>query len=156
MSRPLLPSQLDLPITNDSGVRPQLTSINKVRKKNKILNQILNYPQQIRQSSKDSTGSSDSDDDTSDDESLPNSTPNPPVSGTVQPPPEKAQKESEAGAEISALVNYVQPVHFSTFENAESKFEFLKNHIFNTNLLLQKKENATRCLRLTRNKPQPC
>lgn len=29
-------------------------------------------------------------------------------------------KETEAGAEISALVNYVQPVHFSTFENAES------------------------------------
>lgn len=31
-------------------------------------------------------------------------------------------KETEAGAEISALVNYVQPVHFSTFEHAESKF----------------------------------
>lgn len=29
-------------------------------------------------------------------------------------------KETEAGAEISALVNYVQPVHFSSFENAES------------------------------------
>ncbi|KAL5279626.1 PLCB2 family protein [Megaselia abdita] len=77
--------------------------------------------QQIRQSSKDSTGSSDSENSSSDDESLPSSTPNPPVSGTVQPPPEKAQKESEAGAEISALVNYVQPVHFSTFENAEKK-----------------------------------
>jgi phosphatidylinositol phospholipase C beta len=33
-----------------------------------------------------------------------------------------AAKESEAGAEISALVNYVQPVHFSTFENSESKY----------------------------------
>lgn len=31
------------------------------------------------------------------------------------------QKETEAGAEISALVNYVQPVHFSSFENSESK-----------------------------------
>ncbi|XP_012253501.2 1-phosphatidylinositol 4,5-bisphosphate phosphodiesterase classes I and II isoform X2 [Athalia rosae] len=30
-------------------------------------------------------------------------------------------KETEAGAEISALVNYVQPVHFSSFENAEKK-----------------------------------
>lgn len=30
-------------------------------------------------------------------------------------------KETEAGAEISALVNYVQPVHFSSFENSESK-----------------------------------
>lgn len=35
---------------------------------------------------------------------------------------EKApSKETEAGAEISALVNYVQPVHFSSFENAESE-----------------------------------
>ncbi|EDW28596.1 GL18869 [Drosophila persimilis] len=75
-------------------------------------------PQQIRQSSKDSTGSSDSDS-SSDDESLPNTTPNPP-SGN-EPPPEKAQKETEAGAEISALVNYVQPIHFSSFENAEKK-----------------------------------
>ena len=33
-----------------------------------------------------------------------------------------AAKESEAGAEISALVNYVQPVHFSSFENSESKY----------------------------------
>ncbi|KAI8034963.1 hypothetical protein M5D96_012310 [Drosophila gunungcola] len=74
--------------------------------------------QQIRQSSKDSTGSSDSDS-SSDDESLPNTTPNPP-SGN-EPPPEKAQKETEAGAEISALVNYVQPIHFSSFENAEKK-----------------------------------
>ncbi|XP_011165948.1 1-phosphatidylinositol 4,5-bisphosphate phosphodiesterase classes I and II isoform X1 [Solenopsis invicta] len=30
-------------------------------------------------------------------------------------------KETEAGAEISALVNYVQPVHFSSFESAEKK-----------------------------------
>ncbi|XP_017046169.1 1-phosphatidylinositol 4,5-bisphosphate phosphodiesterase classes I and II isoform X2 [Drosophila ficusphila] len=74
--------------------------------------------QQIRQSSKDSTGSSDSDS-SSDDESLPNTTPNPP-SGN-EPPPDKAQKETEAGAEISALVNYVQPIHFSSFENAEKK-----------------------------------
>ncbi|XP_017857435.1 PREDICTED: 1-phosphatidylinositol 4,5-bisphosphate phosphodiesterase classes I and II isoform X2 [Drosophila arizonae] len=74
--------------------------------------------QQIRQSSKDSTGSSDSDS-SSDDESLPNTTPSLP-SGN-EPPPDKAQKETEAGAEISALVNYVQPIHFSSFENAEKK-----------------------------------
>lgn len=30
--------------------------------------------------------------------------------------------ESEAGAEISALVNYVQPVHFVSFDESESKF----------------------------------
>lgn len=34
---------------------------------------------------------------------------------------DKAAKETEAGAEISALVNYVQPVHFSSFEAAEKK-----------------------------------
>lgn len=36
--------------------------------------------------------------------------------------PDKASatKETEAGAEISALVNYVQPVHFNSFESAES------------------------------------
>ena len=32
-----------------------------------------------------------------------------------------SRKETEAGAEISALVNYVQPIHFISFENAESK-----------------------------------
>jgi phosphatidylinositol phospholipase C beta len=36
-------------------------------------------------------------------------------------PADKEIKESEAGEEISALVNYVQPVHFTSFENAESK-----------------------------------
>lgn len=41
----------------------------------------------------------------------------------VAPPSDKepAAKETEAGAEISALVNYVQPVHFNSFESAESK-----------------------------------
>lgn len=72
--------------------------------------------QQIRQSSKESTGSSDTDS-SSDDESI-----QAPITG----PPEandKVQqaKETEAGAEISALVNYVQPVHFNSFENSESE-----------------------------------
>lgn len=31
-----------------------------------------------------------------------------------------SRKETEAGAEISALVNYVQPIHFVSFEVAES------------------------------------
>ncbi|XP_004536250.1 1-phosphatidylinositol 4,5-bisphosphate phosphodiesterase classes I and II isoform X2 [Ceratitis capitata] len=79
------------------------------------------YPpplQQIRQSSKDSTGSSDTDS-SSDDESMPNATPNPPVG--ADPTAEKPQKETEAAAELSALVNYVEPVHFYTFESAEKK-----------------------------------
>lgn len=46
--------------------------------------------------------------------------------GTVAAPGDKAQqaRETEAGAEISALVNYVQPVHFNTFENSESMTMF--------------------------------
>ncbi|XP_012270478.1 1-phosphatidylinositol 4,5-bisphosphate phosphodiesterase classes I and II isoform X2 [Orussus abietinus] len=44
--------------------------------------------------------------------------------GDKVPAPDKAAstaKETEAGAEISALVNYVQPVHFNSFESAEKK-----------------------------------
>lgn len=39
-------------------------------------------------------------------------------------PPDKVSttKETEAVAEISALVNYVQPVHFSSFEVSESEY----------------------------------
>jgi len=42
--------------------------------------------------------------------------------GDKEAAPDKtsAAKETEAGAEISALVNYVQPVHFNSFESAES------------------------------------
>lgn len=78
--------------------------------------------QQIRQSSKDSTGSSDTDS-SSDDESMPGTTVGP-LSGTVEPDKVQQTKETEAGAEISALVNYVQPVHFSSFENSESELFF--------------------------------
>ncbi|CRK93620.1 CLUMA_CG007150, isoform A [Clunio marinus] len=72
--------------------------------------------QQIRQSSKESTGSSDTDS-SSEDESIQATSSGPPE------PNDKVQqaKETEAGAEISALVNYVQPVHFSSFENSEKK-----------------------------------
>ncbi len=35
-----------------------------------------------------------------------------------------AGKETEAGAEISALVNYVQPIHFHSFEHAERTSSF--------------------------------
>ena len=33
-----------------------------------------------------------------------------------------AAKEAEAAEEMSALVNYIQPVHFTTFEQAQSKW----------------------------------
>lgn len=48
-------------------------------------------------------------------------------SGAVAVPGDKAQqaRETEAGAEISALVNYVQPVHFYSFENSKSNFFLL-------------------------------
>lgn len=84
---------------------------------------LLSFVQQVRQSSKESTGSSDSDS-SSDDESTHTGAASVPVVGVVLQPDKIAQqKETEAGAEISALVNYVQPVHFSSFEMSESKKE---------------------------------
>lgn len=87
--------------------------------------------QQIRQSSKESTGSSDTDS-SSDDESMPNV-------GPIAGPNEKSDnvqqaKEAVAGAEISALVNYVQPVHFSSFENAESNL--IQLYVFLSHFIL--------------------
>ncbi|XP_075225667.1 phospholipase C at 21C isoform X2 [Lycorma delicatula] len=41
-----------------------------------------------------------------------------------------AAKETEAGAEISALVNYVQPVHFTSFENSEKRNKFYEMSSF--------------------------
>lgn len=74
----------------------------------------------MRQGSKESTGSSDSDS-SSDDESTHTGATSVPTAGTLQPEKVNHQKESEAGAEISALVNYVQPVHFTSFEVSESE-----------------------------------
>lgn len=58
------------------------------------------------------------------------------IETTRQGEPDKAgsARESEAGAEISALVNYVQPVHFVSFEVAESKY-YLIIKIIKLNLL---------------------
>lgn len=76
----------------------------------------------MRQSSKESTGSSDTDS-SSDDESTQTGATNVPTAGVVlQTDKITSQKETEAGAEISALVNYVQPVHFSSFEASESEW----------------------------------
>jgi phosphatidylinositol phospholipase C beta len=85
------------------------------------------FTQQLRQASKESTGSSDTDS-SSDDESIQA------ASSTGPPEPnDKVQnaKETEAGAEISALVNYVQPVHFNSFENSESKWRVKNKKIIN-------------------------
>ncbi|XP_058125571.1 1-phosphatidylinositol 4,5-bisphosphate phosphodiesterase classes I and II [Anopheles ziemanni] len=85
--------------------------------------------QQIRQSSKESTGSSDTDsDDESDDESMPGAVAGP--IGATEADKVQQTKETEAGAEISALVNYVQPVHFSSFENSEKKARFYEMSSF--------------------------
>lgn len=77
--------------------------------------------QNVRQSSKESTGSSDSES-SSDDESTQTGA-TVPTAGVLPPEKVNHQKESEAGAEISALVNYVQPVHFTSFEASESKIK---------------------------------
>lgn len=82
----------------------------------------------MRQSSKESTGSSDSDS-SSDDESTQTGATNVPTAGALQPEKVNHQKESEAGAEISALVNYVQPIHFTSFEVSESKYTSNKHNI---------------------------
>ncbi|KAF2905741.1 hypothetical protein ILUMI_00434 [Ignelater luminosus] len=77
---------------------------------------------QARQGSKESTGTEE--EDSSSEEDAETAEAEPPQGGTQ---PESADhkaaptKETEAGAEISALVNYIQPVHFSSFENAEKK-----------------------------------
>ncbi|XP_050101264.1 1-phosphatidylinositol 4,5-bisphosphate phosphodiesterase classes I and II isoform X2 [Anopheles aquasalis] len=83
--------------------------------------------QQIRQSSKESTGSSDTDS-SSDDESMPGAQAGPIGANEADKVPQT--KETEAGAEISALVNYVQPVHFSSFENSEKKARYYEMSSF--------------------------
>ena len=79
--------------------------------------------QQIRQSSKESTGSSDTDS-SSEDESLPNAPTGPPPGGIEPDKVAQQAKESEVTEDLSALVNYVQPVHFNSFENSESESNF--------------------------------
>ncbi|XP_044748447.1 1-phosphatidylinositol 4,5-bisphosphate phosphodiesterase classes I and II isoform X2 [Coccinella septempunctata] len=75
-------------------------------------------PLQTRQSSKESTGTED-EGSTSEEE---NESVHEPIEPTeIKEEGGKKQSETEAGAEISALVNYVQPVHFSSFENAKKK-----------------------------------
>ncbi|XP_015596066.1 1-phosphatidylinositol 4,5-bisphosphate phosphodiesterase classes I and II isoform X2 [Cephus cinctus] len=80
---------------------------------------------QQRQGSKDSTQEDDDDEDESSTEEDESNVEDIKLRMDDKvPAPDKAAstaKETEAGAEISALVNYVQPVHFSSFETAEKK-----------------------------------
>lgn len=83
---------------------------------------------QARQGSKDSTGTED--EESSSDEDVVEET-EPTMEPSGQPDKAAQARETEAGAEISALVNYVQPVHFSSFENAESNgFVFISPLFF--------------------------
>ncbi|KAJ8919539.1 hypothetical protein NQ315_002160 [Exocentrus adspersus] len=77
---------------------------------------------QTRQGSKESTGT-DEEEDTSSEEDVEPMEADVPVESNPEgeDPKQAPAMESEAGAEISALVNYVQPVHFSSFENAKKK-----------------------------------
>ncbi|KAL3266567.1 hypothetical protein HHI36_010733 [Cryptolaemus montrouzieri] len=75
-------------------------------------------PLQARQSSKESTGT---EDEASSSEEENESVHEPTEPTEAKEEGGKKQSETEAGAEISALVNYVQPVHFSSFENAKKK-----------------------------------
>ncbi|KAI4489453.1 hypothetical protein M0802_011125 [Mischocyttarus mexicanus] len=80
---------------------------------------------QQRQNSRDSTQEDDDDEDESSTEEDESNLEELKLRlGDKVPAPDKvatAAKETEAGAEISALVNYVQPVHFNSFESAEKK-----------------------------------
>ncbi|KAK2580689.1 hypothetical protein KPH14_007786 [Odynerus spinipes] len=80
---------------------------------------------QQRQSSKDSTQEDDDDEDESSTEEDESNVEDIKLRMDDKvPAPDKvasSAKETEAGAEISALVNYVQPVHFNSFESAEKK-----------------------------------
>lgn len=77
---------------------------------------------QARQGSKESTGTED--EDSSSEEDVETAEAEPLQGGTQSESAEHKPaptKETEAGAEISALVNYIQPIHFSSFENSEKK-----------------------------------
>ncbi|XP_049867996.1 1-phosphatidylinositol 4,5-bisphosphate phosphodiesterase classes I and II-like isoform X2 [Pectinophora gossypiella] len=76
----------------------------------------------VRQGSKDSTGSAS---DASEDGSSSGE-----EEAVADAGAEAEKRETHAGAEISALVNYVQPVHFSSFENAEKKNRFYEMSSF--------------------------
>ncbi|XP_022903409.1 1-phosphatidylinositol 4,5-bisphosphate phosphodiesterase classes I and II [Onthophagus taurus] len=79
---------------------------------------------QTRQGSKESTGTED-EDSTSEEEEVEGPEVEASVEGVSGLSGDDTQRESEteaeASAEISALVNYVQPVHFSSFESAQKK-----------------------------------
>ncbi|RZF39598.1 hypothetical protein LSTR_LSTR001119 [Laodelphax striatellus] len=85
----------------------------------------------VRQGSKDSNPE---DDDNDDDEESSSGEDEEEVGEkmTAQEKADKvaAAKETEAGAEISALVNYVQPVHFTSFENAEKRSKYYEMSSF--------------------------
>jgi phosphatidylinositol phospholipase C beta len=73
---------------------------------------ILNVSVSVSAVGEDLSSSSEDDDDSAEPDDLQNIETSQSDKGT-------AGKESEAGAEISALVNYVQPVHFSSFDNSK-------------------------------------
>lgn len=74
----------------------------------------------VRQSSKESMSSSGSESSSGEEE----------ADGGGEGNTGEDARETHAAAEISALVNYVQPVHFSSFENAEKKNRFYEMSSF--------------------------
>lgn len=83
-------------------------------------NDVLMY---FMQGSKESTATDEDEDSSTDEEpeTMEGETPHNKSTEGAGGEPKPQTTETEAGAEISALVNYVQPVHFSSFENAKSK-----------------------------------
>ncbi|XP_076174145.1 phospholipase C at 21C isoform X2 [Ptiloglossa arizonensis] len=110
----------------ENGSAPDVPNAEEDNNDQQIGNGDISHPPMLqhRQGSKDSAQDDDEDEEESSTEEEESNVEDIKLRmGDKVPAPDKAAsaKETEAGAEISALVNYVQPVHFYSFESAEKK-----------------------------------
>ncbi|XP_068972779.1 1-phosphatidylinositol 4,5-bisphosphate phosphodiesterase classes I and II isoform X2 [Bombus flavifrons] len=109
----------------ENGTSPDIVpQVETTDKDQQIGNGDISHPPMLqqRQSSKDSTQDDEDEEEESSTEEDESNVED--IKCDKVPAPDKvasSAKETEAGAEISALVNYVQPVHFNSFESAEKK-----------------------------------
>ncbi|XP_026281090.1 1-phosphatidylinositol 4,5-bisphosphate phosphodiesterase classes I and II [Frankliniella occidentalis] len=114
---------VNAPIPPDKGGTPEQTPKSDILdsvtspKANKASNGDV---AQVRAAAKRRQPSGDDDDDSSSDDEA----------GKTDKDKASKTKETEAGEELSALVNYVQPVHFVSFEKAQEKKRFYEMSSF--------------------------
>ncbi|XP_043251916.1 1-phosphatidylinositol 4,5-bisphosphate phosphodiesterase classes I and II [Colletes gigas] len=113
-------------VEEENGSAPDVPNAEDDNNDQQIGNGDISHPPMLqqRQGSKDSAQDDDEDEEESSTEEDESNVEDIKLRmGDKVPAPDKAAsaKETEAGAEISALVNYVQPVHFYSFESAEKK-----------------------------------